>query len=380
MSYRVLALILLANLLWVATFSFAQQPPSWTLPAQENSLVPSPGPLTSVYRGHGIAFRYPSNWEPVEKQGRIEIAPPGSRRIAADGQEHFSHGVLVGFAQPSRNLTANDVMQELFSSYHKSNSTFGEVGQRRSVEVKGTSAVFAGWTDTDPYLGEEGGLLLVVKESHGYWWWLMVAPKADLEAYMPTFVGIAGHIDFEEPATQSAATFQQRESVDSDRMDLVQRIRERLKQGKFPIPAAFISIDASPKGAQSVNGTAYRSSNQIVLTLGAIRQLPEDELAFLIAHEFGHLMDMSGACENSVNHEKHECEDHADWIAEHIMVGSGYSGYAGAGLMGRWMMMGDRASFTGQLLITLFDTHRSEVGRTQNLLNAWRDYCTRFGC
>jgi len=311
---------------------------------------------------------------PEEKQGRIEITPPGSRRIAPDGQDHFSHGVLVGFAQPSRNMAANDVMQELFSSYHKSNSTFGEVGQRRSVEVKGTSAVFAGWTDTDPYLGEEGGLLLVVKESHGYWWWLMVAPTADLEAYMPTFVGIAGHIDFEEPATQSAATFQHPE------MALIQPILERFRRGKLRIPAALINIDASPNGTQSVDGSADRGSNQIIVTLGAIHQLPEDELAFLIAHEFGHLMDTSDACENSVSHEKHECEDHADWIGEQIMLGSGYSGYAGAGLMGRLMMIANRASFTSQLMVTLLDTHRSEVGRTNNLRKAWLDYCTRFGC
>jgi len=166
------------------------------------------------------------------------------------------------------------------------------------------------------------------------------------------------------------------EGLSRGEASILNRVVSRFAKARIPIPQNVkIVWDSNP----DVDGSADRRTNTIHISTGSA-SLPEDEFAFLLAHEAGHLNDPTPACENIRDHGQHTCEDNADWAAEQYMLMAGYSGYAGAGLFGRLMMMSNRASFPRQILVGIFDSHRSEVARTNNLLASWRAYCQRYGC
>jgi hypothetical protein len=341
--------------------SLGQVPPPVTVPPSTNIPIYSgPGPLTNVYHRPGISFPYPQNWEITQQRGgAVLLAPPGSRRIASDRREHFSHGVLFGFFQPSQYVSPEQAVEALFNSNRRLSPSFREVGQRRSVEVKGTSAIFAGWTDTDPYLGEEGGLLLVVKESHGYWWWLMVAPQTDLEAYMPTFVGISGHVDFEQEPSSQVAEHTENGAV-------VDRIVARLRNSRLQLPSFQIMVINQAQ----LNAWADPRRDVVILPVLMVQFLQQDEgeLAFVIAHELGHLQDKQCpliAQQNAITIEgqKRFCEARADEIGIQYLIAAGYNPYDAAAFFGRMMMFRGNTSLLGNLVERFTSDHPIDMDR-----------------
>ncbi len=352
--------------------------------------------LTQAVDQFGVHLEYPAGWTVVasEQSGAILVFPETHPPV--NGGKWFTHGFAVETFPPQKytiedyNLVlsgdARRIVHKIFDKMNDGDQN-AKIVAEQSTKIAGVEGYAITYEMTPPLklmmsVRKELGLLLVPKPKRGETarCFHLFTPETEWENYKPILFAMLNRVRVEEHRSVQQEDKTGSDKISTETAPTIQRILERFKQGKITIPSSSIQIDTSPEGTSAVNGSAHRNSNQIVLTRGAIRQLPEDELAFLIAHEMGHLMDMSDACENSESHEQHQCEDTADFTAEQIMLGSGYSGYAGAGLMGRFMMMGDRASFTNQLFTTLFDSHRSEVGRTNNLLAAWRAYCKRFGC
>lgn len=172
--------------------------------AQVVVYVPPPEPLTQVYHGQGISFRYPQNWQFEEREGSLVVAPRAARSLTKEGTEFFSHGLFVGFFRPSWRTTLGGATEELVRSFRQANPGIQRVpGQEHALELVGRPARVVGWANPDTPLGPEGGILVVVEERHGFWWWLMFAPAFDLEAYSSTFAAIADSIRFErEPEAQ----------------------------------------------------------------------------------------------------------------------------------------------------------------------------------
>lgn len=333
--------------------------------------VPAPDPVTAVYRGHGISFKYPQNWQLNEQGGRIVAAPPGARRIAPDGQEHFSHGIFVGFFQPSERLSVNQAVDQLIGAFRQGNAAFREVGQRRSTTSGTATALSAGWTSNDPYLGEEGGLLFVLQEAHGFWWWLLISPAADLVTYMPVFVGVTGSIDFEQEDKSQA-------DEHSEHWALVNRVVERLKRNQFRLPNFQVMIGSS----QEINAYANQRTDTVILPESMVHFLHQDEgeLAFVVAHELGHLQDkqcsqLAPQVRITREGQSRFCEARADEIGLQYLVGAGYNPFDAAAFFGRLLMFSGRTSVFDILWGRIANDHPVDVDRIENLRQTVSRYC-----
>ena len=343
--------------------------------AETRSSVPPPGPLTNMYRGHGITFSYPSNWSAKESRGQITVTAPGATRVAPDGQEHFSHGVLVGFAQLSASPTIVGMLQKLFEGYQKANPSFREIGERRSNQVGNQSVITTGWADKDPYLGEEGGLLLLVQEEHGYLWWLMVAPLAEVQQYTPTFVAIAGHIHFEGGTQTEAGSGSGLES-----QALLDKVVARLRHNRLALP----SFQVVMTGEQEINAHASPSNNTITVPEMMIRFLENDEgeLAFVISHEIGHLEDracpqLATQVRMTAEGRSRFCEASADEIGVQYLVGAGYNPFDAAALFGRLMMFEGDTGLLSNLISRFLSDHPLNIERIGDLRRTLQAFCTQ---
>ena len=110
---------------------------------------------------------------------------------------------------------------------------------------------------------------------------------------------------------------------------------------QFKLPAFYVYITTKPE----MNAFAEASTHKIFLNAALVRVLYNDrgELAFVIAHEIGHLQD--DGCKERTEKLGYRgvsmsriCESAADQIGMQYLLGAGYSPFDAAGVMGKLLM------------------------------------------
>jgi hypothetical protein len=148
-----------------------------------------------------------------------------------------------------------------------------------------------------------------------------------------------------------------------------------LDVGRRVVPSAFtqdVSLDISPDPV--VNAYAYRSEGRIQINL-AMSELygdAEAELAWVVAHEMGHIIQFRLGRQVWSSNEELDADA---WSALLLLV-AGYDPYAAAGGLGRLQMTTNRPGLLGEFVRWLTDPHSSFSTRIDKVLDTLQQVCS----
>ncbi len=334
--------------------------------------VPRPLPVIKVYEGQGISFRYPQNWQLEEKQGAVIAYAPEGKLPSRAGQELYSHGVFVGFYQPSWRADLRTTTYQILNAFAQANpSTKAIGGTDRALQVAGHDAFLLGYAiprAPSPF-GPEQGLLLTVQEAHGIWFWFMFAPAAEFDAYKSTFAAIADSVRFEQETDAEIGEHAEHTAI-------VERVVTRLQKNKFRLPPFRVMIS----NQEEINAYAQTEYRLVILPVAMVHFLhgSEGELAFIIAHELGHLADQECAATlrpGATLGQIRTCEARADEIGLQYLAGAGYNPYDAAAFFGRMMMFTGETSLLSSFFKRFTSDHPIDLDRISGLRKTLIRYC-----
>jgi len=340
--------------------------------AQTVVYVPRPSPATKVYEGQGLTFRYPQNWQLEEKQGRVMVFPAQGRLPTRGGHEFFTHGIFVGFYQPTWRGDLRSATYEVFNAFAQGNPSTQKIDRtERRLQVAGRDALILEYvTPNAPSpSGPEQGVLLTVQEAHGIWFWVMFAPAAELKAYRYTFSAVADSIGFEQETDLESGEHAEHTAI-------VERVVAKLQENKFRLPPFRVMISNQVE----INAYAQTDYRLVILPVAMVHFLhgSEGELAFVIAHELGHLADQECAAALRANRtvaQIRTCEARADEIGLQYLVGAGYNAYDAAAFFGRMMMFTGQTSLLSSFFQRFTSDHPIDLDRISGLRKTLARYC-----
>ena len=134
--------------------------------------------------------------------------------------------------------------------------------------------------------------------------------------------------------------------------------------------------------ASNQRANAFASNNTVTIELGLAELLADSpsELAWIIAHELGHIYQAS----NGLQFFTTNSEIDADIYATFANLFSGYDPYAGAGVLGKLAMASGSTSLIIQIFENLLDPHTSFSNRIGTIFAVIEIVCdseeARTGC
>jgi predicted Zn-dependent protease len=150
-------------------------------------------------------------------------------------------------------------------------------------------------------------------------------------------------------------------------------IRCLAQQKQYQLPPFLWAIQKTPV----INASADFKTKTVVLTTGMLEFTRGDpgELAFVIAHELGHLSDQPLGCGKALEREKiaiftmasglRECEQRADNVGFQYLVGAGFNAYDAPAFFGRFQMIHGQPGFLTQFALD----HPIDSERIEHLRN-----------
>lgn len=169
--------------------------------------------------------------------------------------------------------------------------------------------------------------------------------------------------------------------------EMVKRVVTRLEsqvQFKFPRDVHEIVIDDD-----TINASSYPDRRLIVIPVGIVRFLrdSEGELAFVIGHEMGHVIDIGlktrgnvqSVCPSKSAAAQRFCESRADEIGLQYMAGAGYNPYDCGAWFGRWAMFAGDTGLGGLLRKWIYNqNHPISTERLADMRKTLYAYCQQF--
>jgi Zn-dependent protease with chaperone function len=366
--------LLLATLFAQSTAAAKTTADTKSPPAQ--STVPAPGPLTKVYTGPGVLFAYPNNWEVYPGKGKTVFCPPAARIPKPDGSNFITHGAFLGLFQPTSATTLKQASEDLFHTLQQQEPGMHLVSEQ-PADQKGHQTYIIGYNNpqaASPF-GTEAGVLVTVQVKSGIGYLLMFAPATEMTKYSTVFGAIT---DSAALVIEPAVDMQDHDA----HVELVRRVVARLQKNQFQMPTFRVFIE----DAEIINAYSLPEYNIVVIPSGIVHFLEDDEgeLAFIIAHELGHVQDdyckgLNRAAGGQITQEQSRtCESRADDIGVQFSIGANYNPYDAAASFGRMMMFTGETDPTQILLNRYTKDHPVDVDRIANLRNSVHNYCTRF--
>jgi Zn-dependent protease with chaperone function len=350
------------------TMLFAQLAPAPT--------VPAPGPLGKLYTGQGALFSYPNNWEVYPGKTQTVFCPPAARVQKPDGTLFITHGMFMGFFQPTSATTLKQASEDLFHTFQQQDPGI-RLATEQPAQEKGHDTYVIGYTNPtakSPF-GAESGVVVTVQTKTGIGYLLMFAPASEIATYGKVFGAI---VDSVALVVEPAVDTQDHEA----HVDLVRRIVNRLQQNQFKMPAFRVFIE----DAEIINAYSLPEYNIVVIPAGIVHFLQDDEgeLAFIISHELGHVQDdycktLNRAAAGKITlDQSRTCESRADEIGIQFTIGANYNPYDAAASFGRMMMFTGETDPTQILLNRYTKDHPVDVERIGTLRTAVHNYCQKY--
>jgi len=343
--------------------------------AAQVSSVPPPGPLQTTHMGFGATFQYPENWTSQQRSinGIATFAPNEARVTTPSGQPFVTHGVYFGFFQTADYVDINAGTELLIQAIKKTEVTFQQVpNKNRSITVggrPGRAVSFTNFSEMSP----EVGTLVTVQAPHGLLFWLMFAPNIDYGAYSGTFNQILSSVRF-DAVTASTVVDQ------GVHQDVVQRIESRLRAGKYKLPPFRVVVS----NVNAINAWADTQTQTVNLPITMVHFLEHDEgeLAFVISHELGHLLDnncraLAGQARITAEGQSRFCEQRADELGFQYLTGAGYNPYDAAAEFGRMMMFYGGNGVLESIFGRIASDHPINQDRIDNLRKMLIAQCQR---
>jgi len=162
--------------------------------------VPLPSASMAGYRGMGISFLYPANWNVTEKKAdgavsSLSVAPP-----EAKFDSWSTHGFVVAHLNKMElDLEVDQVFTRIVDSL-RLNTGLLIADKPDPISVGGRAGLIARYDAPSPFAGGERGLLVVVKDnSDGWFRFLFFEPGTEAVApYAQTFEKILQSVRFDE--------------------------------------------------------------------------------------------------------------------------------------------------------------------------------------
>lgn len=173
-----------------------------------------------------------------------------------------------------------------------------------------------------------------------------------------------------------AAAQKNREELMSVLSDVTAALRENpAKHGIQPYAMPDYKLVLLQPGQMVMNAVANPSTRVIQISPDLVDTLKNDkgELAFVIAHELGHLQDANCAARGAAQRLtgqalKRMCESTADFVGLQYLMAAGYNPYDAAGLLGKLLMFNPQESSVAGILVNRFmSDHPVDIDRIKHL-------------
>lgn len=146
-------------------------------------------------------------------------------------------------------------------------------------------------------------------------------------------------------------------------------------RGVQPYDMPRFTLDITSARTKTWNAFAVSKTHTIEIgyQLASLLQDDEDEFAFVIAHELGHLQDANCYQRGQAQHLtgtalQRMCEASADQIAIQYMLAAGYSAFDAAGAMGRLLMLDQsQTSIRGIIVGRFTSDHPVSIDRIRQI-------------
>ena len=184
-------------------------------------------------------------------------------------------------------------------------------------------------------------------------------------------------------AIVSESGAQEKARVTGDQSGLTTRNWVRLMEAAgWPRASLFISKETD------VNAYAQLTQGRVVLPLAMIRFFQDDEsgLAYVVAHEIGHIVDAECKWILTLSKptlaQRRSCEARADAYAVGVMVLAHYNPYAAAGAIGKQMMFYGTATVTQTIMGRFWSDHPADLDRINLMRETLISVCRQYpqGC
>jgi peptidase M48-like protein len=175
-----------------------------------------------------------------------------------------------------------------------------------------------------------------------------------------------------DPANRGKVKVLEPSSLPEGTRTVIANVLQKLKeQTMFKYPQ---DVGAIITNEPTINACAIPGSRRLqvpLVTLNFFKDNP-GELAFLIAHETGHMVDEGCAQSLSQNPNvatRRASEQRADTIGIQFMVGAGYNPFDAAGLMGKFQMLTGRTGLLENFFARFTSDHPIDQDRINNIRN-----------
>jgi hypothetical protein len=179
------------------------QPPKSALPRANpaNSGRPEP-PSAHLNRFENdvLELRYPDNWKSNTSGSTFALMPQGGVVQDNKGQSAMAYGVMFNEFQPradsANRITIEEATDQLVASLRQSNPNLRELGNRRRMQVDGTDALSAYFSNGSPVGGNERDWLVTIERPEGLLFFICVAPENDFDSYDAAFQSVISSVRF----------------------------------------------------------------------------------------------------------------------------------------------------------------------------------------
>jgi len=125
-----------------------------------------PSTHTNEFQNDILTLRYPDNWKSNTSGTTFSMMPPGGAPNDANGQTALAYGLMFNSFQPrtesNSRLSIEEATDQLVATLHKSNPNMREIGNRSRMQVDGSDALSAYFTNGSPAGGNEKDWLVTI--------------------------------------------------------------------------------------------------------------------------------------------------------------------------------------------------------------------------
>jgi hypothetical protein len=150
------------------------------------------------FRGGGIQFAHPDNWQVSSGQNGATIAPQGGI-VQGQGSSAVGIGIMVGASRPQGGrVDLRRDTQQLLQSFAQGNAGMRVEAQPSSITVGGSSALVTRLSSQSPYPNErEVDVVITVDRGNALYYLVFIGPQSHWQRLEPVYQQVAQSVRFQ---------------------------------------------------------------------------------------------------------------------------------------------------------------------------------------
>lgn len=157
-----------------------------------------PASRMKQFRGGGVSFDYPENWQVANGQNSATIAPPEGV-VQGQGGSAVGFGIMVGAAQPkSGQVDLRRDTEQLLKAFAQGNTGMKLEAQPSELTVGGSRALATRLSSPSPYPNErETDVVITIDRGNAVYYMVFIAPQSQWSRLEPMYQSVTKSVRFQ---------------------------------------------------------------------------------------------------------------------------------------------------------------------------------------